>query len=90
MVFTKIIDDDHKKANITIKLDRIFNSHFEQKYQQSIWTKISTTNLNKNIHKEFEQIYQQSVRTEISTNNLEQKYLQSNLINLSNINFEQK
>ena len=46
---------------------------FEQKYQQSIWTEISTFNFEQRCQHKSEQKYQQSVWTKLSTVNLKKK-----------------
>ena len=59
-----------KKTNIktlTTNVNRNINEQFEQKYQQSVWTKIKAITLNKSMNKKFEQKDEQWYWTEIRT-----------------------
>ena len=64
--------------------------HFEQKCQQSIWTKILKLNKKTNINNQFEQKNHQSVLNRNDSNPIEQKYQHSNLNKNVNNQFEQE
>ena len=51
------------------------NNHFEQIYEQSIWTETWTSILNRNMKIQFKQIYEHSISIEIWRNKFLNRYM---------------